>query len=91
MQSGVFNTTLPAGFENGLSYTLDSVDENGTLVRDLYGKKKVNNIHTVVELGAVPQRSESKTRLVEDGRIYKTTELVMDFNDSTGKKSSLSE
>jgi len=86
MRSGVFNTALPAGFEDGLSYTLDSVNENGTLVRDLYGKKKVNTTQTIVESGAVLHRSESETYLVEEGQIYKTTEFMVEADDGTGKR-----
>lgn len=82
MRSGVFNTALPAGFEEGI--TLSSMDGNRTLVRDLYGKRKINTTHTVIESAGVPQRSESKTRLVDDDRIYKTTEFVIDTNEDGG-------
>lgn len=81
MQSGVFNTALPAGFEGGLSYTLESAGSAG-MSRELYGSKRVGTTRTTVESGAQPQRSESKTRLVLDGGIYKTTEFVLNNADS---------
>ncbi|OBT79358.1 hypothetical protein VF21_01912 [Pseudogymnoascus sp. 05NY08] len=76
MQSGVFNTALPAGFEGGLSYTLESAGSGG-MSRELYGSKRVGTTRTTVESSAQPPRSESKTRLVVDGGIYKTTEFVL--------------
>jgi hypothetical protein len=80
MQSGVFNTALPAGFEGGLSYTLESAGSGG-MSRELYGSKKVGTTRTTIETGAqAPLRSESKTRLVMDGGIYKTTEFVLNAN-----------
>lgn len=82
MQSGVFNTALPAGFEGGLSYTLESAGSGGGMSRELYGSKRVGTTRTTVESGAQPQRSESKTRLVLDGGIYKTTEFVLNNVDS---------
>lgn len=85
MQSGVFNTALPAGFEGGLSYTLESTGSGGGMSRELYGSKRVGTTRTTVESGTQPQRSESKTRLVLDGGIggiYKTTEFVLNNVDS---------
>lgn len=81
MQSGVFNTALPAGFEGGLSYTLESAGSVG-MSRELYGSKRVGTTRTTVESGTQPQRSESKTHLVLDGGIYKTTEFVLNNVDS---------
>ncbi|KFX97039.1 hypothetical protein V495_01282 [Pseudogymnoascus sp. VKM F-4514 (FW-929)] len=81
MQSGVFNTALPAGFEGGLSYTLESTGSGG-MSRELYGSKRVGTTRTTVESSVQPQRSESKTRLVIDGGIYKTTEFVLNNVDS---------
>lgn len=81
MQSGVFNTALPAGFEGGLSYTLESAGSGG-MSRELYGTKGVGTTRTMVESSVQPQRSESKTRLVVDGGIYKTTEFVLNNVDN---------
>ncbi|OBT91594.1 hypothetical protein VE01_10364 [Pseudogymnoascus verrucosus] len=81
MQSGVFNTALPAGFEGGLSYTLESTGSGG-MSRELYGSKRVGTTRTTVESGTQPPRSESKTRLVVDGGIYKTTEFVLNNVDN---------
>ncbi|KFY29442.1 hypothetical protein V493_02359 [Pseudogymnoascus sp. VKM F-4281 (FW-2241)] len=81
MHSGVFNTALPAGFEGGLSYTLESGGSGG-MSRELYGPKRGCTTRTTVESDARPQRSESKTRLVLDRGIYKTTEIVMNNVDS---------
>ncbi|KFY39945.1 hypothetical protein V494_03745 [Pseudogymnoascus sp. VKM F-4513 (FW-928)] len=79
MQSGVFNTALPAGFEGGLSYTLESAGSQG-MSRELYGSRRVGT-RTTVESSTQPQRSESKTNLVMDGGIYKTTEFVLNDSD----------
>ncbi|ELR04026.1 hypothetical protein GMDG_06537 [Pseudogymnoascus destructans 20631-21] len=81
MQSGVFNTALPAGFEGGLSYNLESTGSRG-MSRELYGSKRVGTTRTTVESGTQPQRSESKTRLVVDGGIYKTTEFILNNVES---------
>lgn len=81
MQSGVFNTALPAGFEGGLSYTLESTNSGVGMSRELYGSKRMGTTRTTVESGAQPVRSESKTRLVLDGGIYKTTEFVLNNVD----------
>lgn len=81
MQSGVFNTALPAGFEGGLSYTLESAGSGG-MSHELYGSNRMNNkTRTTVESAVQPKRSDSKTRLV-DGGIYKTTEVyIVDSSD----------
>lgn len=90
MRSGVFNTALPAGFEGGLTYTLDSSQQEGsgthTSGKGLYGSRKQATSSTIVESGKVLKRSESKTRLTEDDRIYKTTEFTIDSSEQARPK-----
>lgn len=85
MRSGVFNTALPAGFEGGLTYTLESSQQgtsgNHSSSKGLYGSKKQVTSNTTVESGKGLSRSESKTRLTEDDRIYKTTEFTIDTSE----------
>ena len=85
MRSGVFNTALPAGFEGGLTYTLESSQQglsgNHSVNKSIYGAKKTPTSKTVVESVSVLERSESETRLTAEDRIYKTTEYTIDNSE----------
>lgn len=99
MRSGVFSTSLPAGFKSGVSYTLDSQqnsNNNGTgtsaqnsMSGKLYGPNKTSTQKTTVESGT-RSRSESKKRLTDENQIYKMTEVTIVDNESERRIKGLS-